>query len=315
MDRLIKSIETPCINPDKTTLARKPLSFICAPHGSDRIRDEISSFELSRLLPYIDDLGDLATKDINKIAEALQEYAEARHPLVVFMPVGSISALSKDFWASFDHPVHVSSRVLQDHSEVAHLGVQRHYYNDQWDFDPHKHLRLSTIRHFPEQAEVILRTADCVVIRLDVLRLSDNLGSQTCSTAGLTIEELCMVAKYAGASTQLKTILIEGYEQNADDHGTLAKNAALLTYYILDGFEIRSREAGQSEQLQRYSLIPEHISQELVFIEDQRSSRWWVELYSGAAEKVVHMPCTRKDYEDACQNVISDRLTTLLTST
>ena len=88
-----------------------------------------------------------------------------------------------------------------------------------------------------------------------------------------------------------------------------------MTYYALDGYKIRTIEQSQKEQLQRYSVIPEHISQELVFVEDQRSSRWWIELYSDAAEEVVNMPCTRKDYEDACQNIISDRLTSLITLT
>jgi len=315
MDRLIKTTDITRITSEKVQRASKPLSFICSPHGSQHIREEIETFSISRLLPYVDDLGDLATKDLTTINHALIEYAEAHHPLMMFMPLGSIPQLPSHFWSSFNRPVHISSRVLADHPEVAHIGIQQHYQDELWDFDPHKHLRISMIRQDPEHAEVILRTADCIIIKLDALRLSDNIGSKTSGSAGLTIEELCLIAKYAGASTQLKMILIEGYDQNADTHGLLAKNAALLTYYALVGYEIRTREISQKEQLQRYSVIPEHISQELVFVEDQRTSRWWIELYSDAAEEVVNMPCTRKDYEDACQNIISDRLTTLITST
>jgi len=315
MHRLIKRTDTSSIQAKGVDLTSKPLSFIGSPHGSQHIRAEMEAFSLKRLLPYIDDIGDLATKDIDIISQSLIEYAEAHHPLLMFMPLGSISQLPSDFWSSFHRPVHVSSRVLTDHPEVAHLGIQRHYQDESWAYDSHKHLRISTMRQDPEHAEVILRTADCVVMKLDVLRLSDNLGSTTSGSAGLTIEEMCMVAKYAGASTKLKMILIEGYDQNTDTHGILAKNAALLAYYALDGYEIRTRELSQKEQLQRYSVMPEHISQELVFVEDQRSNRWWIELYSGAAEEVVNMPCTRRDYEDACQNIISDRLTTLMTST
>jgi len=279
MHRLIKRTDTSSIQAKGVDLTSKPLSFIGSPHGSQHIRAEMEAFSLKRLLPYIDDIGDLATKDIDIISQSLIEYAEAHHPLLMFMPLGSISQLPSDFWSSFHRPVHVSSRVLTDHPEVAHLGIQRHYQDESWAYDSHKHLRISTMRQDPEHAEVILRTADCVVMKLDVLRLSDNLGSTTSGSAGLTIEEMW------------------------------------LAYYALDGYEIRTRELSQKEQLQRYSVMPEHISQELVFVEDQRSNRWWIELYSGAAEEVVNMPCTRRDYEDACQNIISDRLTTLMTST
>lgn len=315
MDKLIKTSDSLNLIASDSSITAKPLSFICSPHGSQHIRSEIKSFALDRVSPYISDLGDLATKDIDIISQSLIEYAEAHLPLIMFMPLGSIPFLPADFWSSFGRPVHVSSRVLSDYPDVAHLAIQRHYQEESWPYDSHKHLRLSTIRQNPEQAEVILRTADCVVIKLDALRLADNLGSTTSGSAGLTIEELCMIAKYAGASTKLKLILIEGYDQNTDTYTRLAKNAALITYYALDGYAIRVRELNQKEQLQRYSVIPQHTSQELVFIEDQRSSRWWIELYSDAAQEVVNMPCTKKDYEDACQNIISDRLTTLITST
>lgn len=315
MDKLIKTPDHDILNIPDVGQIKQPISFICSPHGSQHIRKEIRDLAISRLLPYMDDLGDLATKDLDTISQALQEYAEARLPLIMYMPLGSIQLLSSDFWSSFAHPALVSSRILVDHPEMAHLALQRHYQDESWDYNPHRHLRLSTIRSNPEYAEVILRTADCITIQLDALRLADNLGSTTSCSAGLTIEELCMIAKYAGASTQLKLIMIEGYDQNTDNHGILAKNAALVTYYALDGYKIRTIEQSQKEQLQRYSVIPEHISQELVFVEDQRSSRWWIELYSDAAEEVVNMPCTRKDYEDACQNIISDRLTSLITLT
>jgi len=221
------------------------------------------------------------------------------------------TSFDQSFWSSFLHPVIVSNRPRVA-SDAQYIGVQRHLYGNALDCDTHRHLRLGDIRHNSEQAEVILRHADCVMLDLSALRLGDNLGSKTSGTAGLMIEEMCMIAKYTGASAKLKTVIIHGYDQNLDEHQMMAKNVALLLYYILDGHSIWQREKEQSEQYQRYTVLPDHCSKELVFIEDQRSGRWWVELFSDGAEEEVKMACTKQDYEEACSNKISERITNLL---
>ena len=123
------------------------------------------------------------------------------------------------------------------------------------------------------------------------------------------------VAKYIGASLLINTIIIAGYDENRDICNMMSQNTALLLYYLLEGYKIRQQEFNQTESLQKYTVLPENSTRELVFVEDQRSGRWWIELYSDAAEKDVKMACTRKDYEEACNNHISDRLTALLALT
>lgn len=315
MDRLIKTPDTPSITQNPSKTAQNPLSLIFPGNGGEKIREELRRLQLADIVDYVDDLGDLAVKNITQIGDSIIEYAEAGHKICSFIPKSGHKDLGATFWQAYDNPVYISCDTLINHPEVSHIGIQRHYYPQSWTYNPNKHLRLKTVREHNEQAEVLLRTADCIVLSLGALRLSDNMGSSSSCVAGLMIEELCMIAKYTGASTKLRTILIEGYDQNEDVFGVQAKNAALLLYYVIDGYHIRSREIEQSVQVQRYSVMPEHISQEIIFVEDQRSSRWWIELYSEAAEEVVQMPCTKKDYEDACSNIISDRITSLVTMT
>jgi len=314
MDMMITKPSTSCIAQDTKELHKRPLSCLFSHENAASTRAAFSALETTHLHTYVDDLGDLATEDLQKIHSLIVEYAEADHPLLVFLPAGASNQMGASFWSSYHYPVLVSSHVLTNQPDVAHLGIQHHYFDSSWDFQPNKHLRLGTVRQYPEQAEVLLRTSDCVVVRADALRYADNVGSPASGPAGLTTEELCMIAKYAGASTHLRTIIIEGFESQDEVQKIQSQIAALLTYYVLDGYKIRQEESASSELLQRYSVMPEHISQELVFVEDQRSSRWWVELYSEGAEDLVLLPCSRRDYEDACQNKISDRITSLITT-
>ncbi len=312
MEDMIKTQDIERIVGVSHEVSTEKLSFLGPFTGGDKIRLEFSQLNASVLLPFLSDIGDIGSKGSDQLCDVVKEFSEEQGCTISFRSTTSNDTISDEFWDSFANPVIVSSRPRISESRLTQIGLQKHFFSTAFDFDPNIHVRLGDIRENLEKAEVSLRTADCIVINLDVLRLSDVLGSKTATTAGLMIEELCMIAKYAGASTFLKSIIIEGYDENQDIHGFFAKNIALILYYVLDGYAIRSQEKKQSEQLQRYSVLPDHTSQELVFIEDQRSSRWWVELFSDGAEEVVKMPCSRQDYDDACNNIISDRITALL---
>ncbi len=315
MNQMIKTQGIERVEGTPEVLSEGLIGFLGSFSGTHKIRDEFNALNIESIKPLLADLGNIGVADIEKLCATLIELYEDQKPIVAIMPRQSKGVIPHSFWDTYVHPVWISNSPLSDEKGVAQMGIQKHFFSTEFDFDSSIHLRLGELRHNTEKAEVMLRTADCIVINLNVLRLSDNLGSVGSSTAGLMIEELCMIAKYAGASTNLRTIIIQGYDQNNDDYNMMAKNNALLLYYILDGFKIRQQEKSQSEQLQRYSVLPDHASQEMVFIEDQRSGRWWIELYSDGAESVVKMPCTRKDYEDACENHISERITSLLSYT
>lgn len=312
MDQMTTKQGANCVKSTIDSQSGGLLSFLGPFSGSQKIRHEFSLLNIDSIQSFLADLGDASVSDTDQLCLILQEFYADQKPLVSIFPSKATHDIPPSFWDATVNPVVITNRPLDQNLSLTQIGIQKHLFSGDFDFDPKRHLRLGDLRNNTEKAEVLLRTADTVVIDLSVLRLSDNLGSTTCSTAGLMIEELCMIAKYAGASINLRTIAIRGYDQNNDRYDMMAKNIALLLFYILEGFKIRQSEKVQAEQLQRYSVLPDHASEEMVFLEDQRSGRWWIELYSDAAEEKVKMPCTRKDYEDACENHISDRITSLL---
>ena len=295
--------------------AEGQIGFIGPTPGGTRIRDAFRRLKWQYFDAILSDIGNVNFKGAQLIPEILVEMAQDGQQTILCTSQSIIPHLDAGFWESYFNPAVVSNRPLPGAYEIPHIGIQSHLFDIDFERIHHKHLRLGEVRSSIGSTEVILRHADCIIIDLNVLRLSDNLGSSQSLTAGLMIEELCQIAKYAGASRELKTIILNGYDQNQDDHGMMAQNIALLLYYILDGFQIRQREKEEGEQLQRYTVLPDHSAQELIFIEDVRSGRWWVELHSDAAEGDVKMACTREDYEEACNNHISERITSLLALT
>lgn len=313
MNTQIIDSEIERINGTNAMPEKDQIGFIGPTPGGGKIREAYARLTSSHLTSFLADIGNLSFKSYHQMQDILLEMSQEGQRTIFCSGSQDKPQLSNEFWDYYVHPVIVSSRPYEDCHDFAHIGLQKHLCPPEFELEPHKHLRLGELRANVEKSEVILRHADCIVIDLNVLRLSDNFGCNACQTAGLMIEELCQIAKYAGASSHLKNIIINGFDQNQDEFGMMSQNIALLIYYILDGWQIGLRERQQLEQLQRYTVLPDHSACELVFIEDQRSGRWWVELYSDGAEKEVKMACTREDYEDACNNLISERITTLLT--
>ena len=290
------------------------ICFIGPSNGSEKIRTAFNTLETEAYSALITDLGDIKKGHESDILAILNELAQEKNIPIYAASEDLTSSMTSEFWDHYLRPVVVTNRPLSNQDDLSYLGLQRHMYTDEFEIDSTKQLRLGVLRNNIESAEVVLRQADILFIDLNVLRLADNLGSNRSQVAGLMIEELCMIAKYAGAAHQIKGIIINGYDENADQYGMMAKSVGLLLYYILDGLEIRSRELNQKETIQRYTVISGEDSQELVFVEDKRSGRWWVEMYSEVAEEVVQLACSEKDYIDACNNVISDRITNLATN-
>ena len=171
------------------------------------------------------------------------------------------------------------------------------------------HLRLGDIRHDIQKAEVSLRTVETAVINLDALRLSDNLGSSGSLTTGLTIEELCHLSKYIGASTHLRQVIICGNDHKSDSFGMMSTNIALVIWYVLKGNSIRLSEIEEeSIKSNTYTIVPDEFDTELTFIENPISGRWWIRVPSDLDQNGAVIACTKQDYDDACQNIISDRI-------
>lgn len=193
-----------------------------------------------------------------------------------------------------------------DHTKL--IGAQRHaVVIDPRMYPPSQQIPLAVVRTNVQRAEVALRSVDIVVIHLDALRFGDVVGNAGSNTCGLTIEELCHLAKYAGASMNLKAVIVTGYNQSRDVLYMMAKNLSLILYYLVEGFKIRCAEKDDMKNASTYTIIPDELDTELTFVENRQSGRWWLKVENEDGETGL-VPCTQKDYDDACKNIISERI-------
>jgi len=311
MEQMINTSPNHKIGTSATLSTDNQLVMVGPISGGTKIREAFERLSFDNVLCHLADLGDLHISARKQLGSVILELSEMYSTSLICTSSCAHDTLDQEFWDAYHKPVVISPRPHFSASHIKYIGLQKHSCNKDFDFAGH--LRLGDARARIEHCEVLLRTADLVLVDLSSIRLSDNLGCSRSSTAGLMIEEMCKILRYAGASTAMRTIVIYGYDQNHDLHQMMAQNIALCLYYILDGYGIKLNDAQSDEQLQSYTVLPDLCSTEMVFYEDKRNGRWWVKLYSDAAETEVKVPCSRKDYEEACNNQISDHLAEILT--
>lgn len=294
------------------TPSQRGLSILSTDQTSQEIRHSIAGLSLDPYQGVIGDLGHLAATAWSDLSDIIVNLAESENHLPFLVVDNDLRDFEIQIVDQYISPVFIANApVLTD--EYPHIGLQKHFIEPLFDIDDTKHVRLGTLKHDIQGAEVRLRDADYVSIDLNVLRRSDNLGCGESITAGLTIEELCMIAKYTGASTHLKTIVIKGYDADEDIYGMMAQNVALIYWYVLDGFMLRQAEVNTQDMIKQYTVCTADLEHELVFSQHLKTDRWWVAVHSEEADEEVPFACTKTDYEAACNNEISERILTLLT--
>ncbi len=299
----LKSHEETSLNPNKMFLTGEM-------QKSDVVREQLLSLQASGFNNLIDK-GNISPEYVEDYALYNNEIVENER--TVGIVIGSDRML-KSLAAHISNDelqqiTVVSNRIFLDHANVTHIGIQNHLAEQP---EHSEIIRLSSLRDKPEMAEVKVRQAETVIIDIAAIRRGDNLGCLQSMTSGLTIEEICLLAKYIGAATALRNVYIVGLDVNADKWGMMAQNTALIIWYLLDGFTIRLTEMLDPEDISKYAILPSNLEQEITFKRHQRTGRWWIETYSEHFETYVSMACSPHDYELACADVLSDRLLEVL---
>lgn len=290
---------------------QRSLTLITSPYGANAVRDSLHKMDLEQFSDHFCDMGDMSESMMAKTAEIISNLSESNLHIPLYITSREDADVDLSLITSAISPVFIANAPVHT-DEFHHIGLQRHYTGPLFDIDSSRHIRLGTIKTDIQSAEVILRSADLVSIDLSVLRRADNLGSISSTTAGLSIEELCLIAKYAGASTHLKNIVIKGYNRDKDHYGMMAENVALVSWYLLEGYMIRQKELNSADTIKQYTVFTEDLEHQLLFSQNARTDRWWVSIHSDDAEQVVEFACSKNDYEAACQNRISERILSLL---
>lgn len=187
-----------------------------------------------------------------------------------------------------------------------HLAFQSYYVNpkmlqtlDKIRFDFY---RLGKVRERIEDMEPVLRASHLVSFDMNAVKYCDAPINKTGSPNGLSGEEACLLARYAGMSSELCSFGIFGFDERKDKDNMTAILGAQMLWYFIDGFFLRRNEASLNDRNEFVEYHVQFTGNDILFIKSKRSNRWWMQLPDGNYE-----PCSYNDYIMASENEIPER--------
>jgi arginase family enzyme len=190
---------------------------------------------------------------------------------------------------------------------LVNLGYQTH-------LNPHMHLemierlffdavRVGKLREDIKIAEPHLRGADVVFFDVSAIRASEFGANAHAPANGLSNDEACQLARYAGMSDRLTSFGLYNYNPLLDQQKHSAKAAADILWYFMEGYfgRVNDIPTANSANFARYLVdIDQEGNHSLVFHKSRKTDRWWIEVPAGRGnetfENIKMVPCTYNDY-------------------
>ncbi|SFW37396.1 Arginase family enzyme [Sinomicrobium oceani] len=192
------------------------------------------------------------------------------------------------------------------------LGYQT-YFNAQEEIDLMEKLffdayRLGEVTGDITLVEPVFRDADVVSIDITAVRASDLGYPSDTYPNGFDGREICAIARYAGISDKVSVF---GIFENRNTRMN-AQLVAQVLWYFMEGYNFRKKDYPYigTRSYEKYIVPMEE--QELCFYKSDISGRWWIEVpilgeMNNKLKRHTLLPCTHKDYLDACNEVIPER--------
>ncbi len=225
---------------------------------------------------------------------------------------GPDDAMRSDTWLG--KIVLKQPNYLFNYSNIGH----QTYFVGQEQVELMEHLffdtyRLGQVRTDFTEVEPILRGADILTFDMSCIRSGDSPANFNPSPNGFNGEEACQVMMYAGASDKLSGMGIYEFDFSKDKNEQTASLIAQMVWYFVEGFTNRKKDM-PIQSAQGFTVYRVPISgnkQEIIFLKSKQTERWWMELPSDKSKNrlIRHsfLPCSYKDYEQACNNEVPDR--------
>jgi len=186
-----------------------------------------------------------------------------------------------------------------------HIGFQSYFVHpgmletmDKLRFDC---FRVGTVKEELDEMEPVIRNSDLISFDIAAIKNSDAPAS-SCSPNGLSGEEACTLARYAGMGSSVSSIGFYGYDAAKDLRNLTALQIAQMIWYFIDG-KNRSRNESLLNQAQNFNQFHTAFAEvDTVFFQSKRTGRWWMQLPD---KKMI--ACSYKDYLLASNNQIPER--------
>ncbi len=198
----------------------------------------------------------------------------------------------------------------------ANLGYQS-YLNDAETLNILERLyfenfRIGQIKDKIEEIEPVIRQADMMSFDITSIRISDAPGNPNATPFGLTGEEACQIAWYAGMNNKLSSFGIYEYNPSEDFKGATASVIATMIWYFVEGFYNRKPDFDfQGDDYAKYIVTMKHNPHRIVFYKHKLTEKWWMEvpfpIEKSKYARVSVIPCSYADYETATKGELPNR--------
>jgi formiminoglutamase len=180
---------------------------------------------------------------------------------------------------------------------------------DRIDKKGFESLRLGFVRANLSTVEPQIRDAGFISLDMSCVRQSDAPGVTLPSPNGFFGQEICQLARYAGAASGLKAFGIFELSPENDINGHTVHLAAQVIWYFLDGLSIRIKENPQSGSATKFIVNMESAGQDIAFYKSLKTDRWWMEIPAINPLTGLNylISCNYEDYQLASKNEIPER--------
>lgn len=169
---------------------------------------------------------------------------------------------------------------------------------------------LGEIRDHFELCEVEFRDSEYIFLDIRSIKHSDfNTNEQP---NGFSSEEICQIAHYIGCSLSLKGVIIYGIDEDIDNS---CCNLISQIAWIISNSQIHNTFEDPYDALKKgkkslgfqHKIVPIGDSDDsILFLYSLQSGRWWLEIPIVKKNKVVLVPCSERDFEEAKEGVLSN---------
>ncbi|MCF8253498.1 MAG: formimidoylglutamase [Bacteroidia bacterium] len=200
---------------------------------------------------------------------------------------------------------------------ISHAAYQGHFVEsetydafERMNFDM---LRLGSLRGNMQEIEPYCRNASMLAMSMQAIKASDAPAQNFPSPNGISAEEACQLARYAGMSNDLLSAGFYDLNPTQDRNHTSSALLAQMLWYFIEGYTNRRNDypVAESKDYLIYHTTNKNMNRELTFYKSVLSNRWWMEV-PYPHERSKHegkflVPCSYKDYQTAQNDEIPDR--------
>lgn len=209
------------------------------------------------------------------------------------------------------HPGNYLSRIFSKQPDIFQfslIGYQRHRI-PEIAFSKTKgivhNISLGELRKDPLLAEPVLRNSDFVAFDFSAFRYAESFGKKKLPN-GLSNEDVCQLARYAGLSKRLKVLAFFEIDGDETSNGINVALAAEAAWYFIEGLTKRIPSDPESEEgFVIHKVEIWQVENPLIFYEDETTGQWWLKLQS-LDNSFVFLACAEQDYVEASHNEIPE---------